>query len=177
MKPRPRRSPYSRRVAHVQVGSCDLAENLGRYRIYSRIRDPRDVIGLFRHKPATWFYGCRHSVKGNVSLRQVKKQSACVNEIELAFLEGITDHVVLPHVEIRQIESVQEPRIDISRDHATIWPDLAAQPLDNRATTGSDLQAPPTIRDTQCAQETLSAGVEEALVRCEALSCMNPGVV
>src|SRR5262249_2238322 len=105
------------------------------------------MVCLFREKPSARPHSCRNPVKGYVSLGEVKEQSARMHEIEGCFFKRVANDVVFANLKIRKIEGFQESRVNVSRDHAPVWPALPTQPLHHRTTSSSDVQAPPALSD------------------------------
>ena len=77
----------------------------------------------------------------------IRREQTRSNEPAPERVERVLEDVVLDDLEVRELEPVEVPGVEVGRDHLAGRAHLLGQPHRHRATAGSDLEAPPAGLD------------------------------
>src|SRR5262249_37874600 len=88
------------------------------------------------------------------------EHQARMNQVKRGFRQSIAHNVVAPDLEVRQLHSVQKPRIDICNDYTAACAYFAAEPASDRSTSTAHLQTAPAVCNAEILQMPHGAGIE-----------------
>ncbi len=72
-----------------------------------------------------------------------------VDEVVGSFLQVVRENVVTPHLQIGLLDRLQVTGLNVRRNDFAGGTDLLAEPVGDRARTGTDLQARPAFTDAE----------------------------
>ena len=110
-------------------------------------------------------------------LRQMLEDEPTVDEVEVRLGEGVGADVVPQGSEVRLLERVEEARVEVGRDDASRLAHAPAEPLRDRATAATDLEAAPSGAHADGVEMPPRTRVEHRLEAREPLPLLLPGVV
>jgi hypothetical protein len=80
------------------------------------------------------------------------RESLAVDEVVPLVLQVGRPDVEPSHLDVRPVEILEEARIDVSGNHLSGWPDPLGEPARDGTGASSELEAPPTVRDSDARQ-------------------------
>src|SRR5687767_11844580 len=94
---------------------------------------------------------------------EMHEDEPAMHEVVALRFEVVDRDVVLAKLDVRSLDVVEQPQIDVGRDDAAARGDRLAEPASDGPATGADLEASPSRADAHEVQAPLRQRVEGRL--------------